>query len=161
MSVCGVTVIEQENLMDVESDLLGPISVPADDTFTFAQGLLGFPEARRFALVPTDRDGFFWLQSLDFGALVFLLVDPFPLVEEFYVDLSEAEVGMLEPADGSEMAVLAIMTLPRQNGDAPTLNLQGPLVLNMKKRLGRQLVLQESRWGTRWSLDLAPEESAG
>lgn len=154
MSPTGSTVTDPTTLMDVSSDLLGPISVPAQETFTFSEGLLGFPDARSFVLVPAERDGFFWLQSVEFSALTFLLADPFPLVEGFYVELTDAEVGVLEPEDGSEIAVLAILTLPRSDDDAPTVNLQGPLVLNMRRGLGRQLVVQESKWGVRWSLDL-------
>ena len=89
MSMSEVSMSEQD-VLAVESDLLGTLSVPANETFTFADGLLGFPEAREFVLVPAEREGFFWLQSLDFGALAFLLVDPFPFVDEFFVDLAES-----------------------------------------------------------------------
>ncbi len=65
---------------------------------------------------------------------------------------------MLEPTDGAELAVLAIVTLPRDHDHAPSLNLQGPLVLNMKQGLGRQLVLQDSRWGVRWTVDLGDRD---
>ncbi len=158
MSLSGSTVTDHQQHLDVASDLLGPISVPAHEAFTFPEGLLGFPEARSFALVPSERDGFYWLQSMEFSALTFLLADPFPLVDGFFVDLTDAEVGVLEPEDGSEIAVLAILTLPRSDDEAPTVNLQGPVVLNMKRGLGRQLVVQESRWGVRWSLDLGSGE---
>jgi flagellar assembly factor FliW len=154
----GVSLTEHEAMLAVESELLGSFSVPTDSTFTFADGILGFPEARRFVLIPAERDGFFWLQSTEFGALAFLVADPFPIVPEFSVELTDAEVKMLEPTDGAELAVLAIVTLPRDHDHAPSLNLQGPLVLNMKQGLGRQLVLQDSRWGVRWTVDLGDRD---
>jgi flagellar assembly factor FliW len=115
----GVSLTEHEAMLAVESELLGSFSVPTDSTFTFADGILGFPEARRFVLIPAERDGFFWLQSTEFGALAFLVADPFPIVPEFSVELTDAEVKMLEPTDGAELAVLAIVTLPRDHDHAP------------------------------------------
>ena len=53
-----------ERVVTVDSDLLGPLSVPARGILTFPSGMFGFPECRRFALVSAGRDGLFWLQSL-------------------------------------------------------------------------------------------------
>jgi flagellar assembly factor FliW len=50
-------------------------------------------------------------------------------------------------ADG--LAVLALVTLPRIPDDLPTANLQGLLVVNPARGLGRQAVLPDSPWGVR------------
>ena len=60
----------------VASELLGALHVAPDAVIDFAGGLLGFPECHRFALVPAGREGLFWLQSLDYSALTFLLGYP-------------------------------------------------------------------------------------
>ena len=70
-----------------ESKLLGALAVPEHQVLEFANGLFGFPEARGFALLPAEREGFFWLQSQEFEALTFLLIDPFAFVEGYSVDL--------------------------------------------------------------------------
>lgn len=138
----------------VTSELLGEIQVPEESLFDFPQGLYGFEDARRFALLPAERDGLFWLQSVDFSALAFLLADPFRWVENYNVDLPDAELVSLAPADASDVAVLAIVTLPRNSVEKPTANLQGPVTLNVRKRVGRQIVIQDSVYDTRHELDL-------
>ena len=69
--------------MRIESDKLGQLEVDESTVLTFPQGLLGFDEARRFALVDTHDSGvYFWLQSIDDPALAFLTAVPWPFFEE-------------------------------------------------------------------------------
>ncbi len=141
--------------VDVSSQVLGTLRVPPDQVFTFPAGVYGFPQARRFALVGASREGFYWLQSLDFEALTFLLVDPFRFVEGYAVDLPSDAVEQLAADEAAEVVVLGIVTLPREEGDAPTVNLQGPVALNLRTRRGVQAVV-ESPFGIRHPLPLRP-----
>jgi flagellar assembly factor FliW len=138
----------------IESSLLGTLAVPETQMFDFERGLLGFPEAREFALVPARREGMFWLQSVDFEALTFLLVDPFQLVQDYSVELGEPELGPMVPESHEELLVLAILTLPRRPDAMATANLQGPLALNLRQRRGRQVVIADSPWGVRHPVQL-------
>lgn len=142
-----------------ESKLLGPLAVPEHQILDFPQGLFGFPEAHKFALLPAERDGFFWLQSREFEALTFLLIDPFAFVEGYAVDLGPKDIGELMPEDASEIAVLVILTLPSQRGETATANLQGPLAVNQKKRVGKQLAL-ESPYGIRFPVELSGKQTS-
>jgi flagellar assembly factor FliW len=138
----------------VDSALLGHLTVPETQVFTFDQGLLGFPEAKAFALVRAKQEGMFWLQSMDFEALTFLTVDPFRFVEGYAVDLGPSELGDLASDDPSEILVFTILTLPRHRGESATANLQGPVALNLPLRRGRQVVLQDSPHGVRHPVTL-------
>ena len=142
-----------------ESTLLGPLAVPEHQLFDFRHGIFGFPEAHGFALLPAEREGLFWLQSQEFEALTFLLVDPFAFVEDYSLDLGPKDIGELMPENASEIAVLAILTLPGKRGETATVNLQGPLALNSNKRVGRQLAL-ESPYGLRFPVELSDEQAS-
>ena len=133
----------------IDSTLLGSLSVPESQVFGFDQGILGFPQARSFALVRARQEGMFWLQSMDFEALTFLMVDPFRYVDGYAVELGRSELGDLAPESPSEILVFTILTLPRNPGEAATANLQGPVALNLPLRRGRQVVLQDSPYGVR------------
>lgn len=139
---------------EVASELLGALRVAPDAILDFAAGLLGFPECRRFALVPAGREGLFWLQSLDYSALTFLLADPFPYVAGYDVELGALDRLELQARDAADVAVLCIVTLPRTRHEPPTMNLQGPLAVNLRARAGRQLVLGDTQWGVRAPLPL-------
>ncbi len=115
----------------------------------FPTGLFGFPECREFLLTATGRPGFYWLRSCEHQPLVFLLADPFVFFPGYTVDLSDGDVAGLDSRDPSELAVLAIVTLPRAPGEPLTANLQGPVVLNLGRRVGRQIVLTDRDFGLR------------
>lgn len=140
--------------MIVHSDLLGPLSVASDEVLEFPDGLFGFPECRSFVLVPAEREGLYWLQSSAHSTLAFLLVDPFLFFEDFAVDVSRADLADLAAEDATEIAILAIVTLPGSRQDSPTANLQGPLALNLRGRRAKQLAVSESDFGVRCPIDL-------
>jgi len=51
-------------------------------------------------------------------------------------------VALIQLSKPEDAAVLVIMTIRRDTGEV-TANLQGPLVMNAERRLGRQLVLSD------------------
>lgn len=138
----------------IDSDVLGPIRVPGDRLVRFPDGLLGFPEAREFALVASARDGAFWLQSTEHASLIFFLVDPFLHFPDYAVDLSDADAAALEARDQGDVAILSIVTLPAGPEQLPTANLQGPVAVNLAASLGRQVIVRNLDAGIRRTLPL-------
>lgn len=135
----------------IQSDVLGPITIPATELWEFPSGLYGFPDCRSFALVPAGRDGVFWLQSTTHRQLAFLLIDPFLFFPGYAVELSTADLARIGTNEQQDIVILAIVTLPTRREDPWTANLQGPLVLNQRGRHGFQCVISNERFGTRES----------
>jgi flagellar assembly factor FliW len=154
----------------IESEKLGELEVDEATVLTFPQGLLGFGDARRFALVDTHDSGlYFWLQSLDDPGLAFLTAVPWPFFPDYEFELPDADrdaLGIIEPSDdaendrdGSDTMVLCLLTIDRDAHDGEardiTANLLGPLVINTAARLGRQVVLADGGLTTRAPLTAA------
>ena len=131
----------------VASRLFGPLSVPADAFITFPDGMPGFAGERRFVLLPAAPEGVFWLQSAEEGSVAFLLVDPFPVFPFYSVELADE-------ATEAPPLVLSVVTLPRTADEPCTANLQAPVLLDMDRRVGRQVILAESGYGARHAFDL-------
>ncbi len=142
----------------VQSDLLGTFTVSAVSVMDFPSRLIGFPECLRFALMRAGTDSVFWLQSLDYSGLVFLLVDPFPYFTDYSVDIPPTDAIDLGAGDPADVAVFAIVTLPGPSieGARPTANLQGPIAINLRLRRGVQIVCGDFDRGLRCPLDLSP-----
>ncbi len=140
----------QPGTLTVASRLFGPLSIHPDNVLVMPDGMLGFAGERRFVLLPAAPEGVFWLQSVDDGALIFLLVDPFRFFPGYTVD--SPDIPDAGPTEG--VAVLTIVTLPRERGEPCTANLQGPLVLHSPARIARQVILTDPRYHTRHELDL-------
>jgi flagellar assembly factor FliW len=139
----------------VHSDLLGDLTVRSNELLHFPSGMLGFPDCRRFALLRGGRDGLFWLQSMEYSALVFLLVDPFAIEKNYSFDVQPVQIAELGPGESSDIGLLSVVTLPASSGGLPTVNLQGPLVINFKTRYAKQVVSGDDQHSVRQPLDLA------
>jgi flagellar assembly factor FliW len=139
----------------VDTKLFGPLTVSESEIYFFPSGLFGLPECRSFIMLPAERDGFYWLQSVEHSALAFMLVDPFLFFEGYSVDLDFSERADLVVEDESDAAILAIVTLPRSSEEPLTANLQGPLAINLRAKRGRQIALQDNEYGVRCPLEIS------
>jgi flagellar assembly factor FliW len=144
----------------IESDLLGPIRAADHQVVRFDDGLLGFPDVRHFVLVPAQRTGTYWLQSAEHPSLVFLVIDPFLHFGDYVVELADLEVRKLDADDQTDVAILAIVTLPGEDGEPATANLQGPVALNVDRGLARQVVLRDAGLSVRRTFRLDAEPTA-
>ncbi len=136
--------------MLIETTRFGQVEIDDSRIITFKDGLLGFPEHRRYALIQTTEDGvFLWMQSLDDPALAFLVCDPLVFVPDYQVQVRADDLQALGMADVSEGRVLVIVN--KAEGYL-TGNLLGPLVIGQKSMLAKQLVLSDRRYKTRHRL---------
>jgi flagellar assembly factor FliW len=131
--------------MQIETTRFGTIEIDEGKSIEFPEGLVGFPDARRFVLLEhAPQSPFHWLQSMDEPDLAFVVVDPL-LIDPQYADAVPVEAwNDLGPA-GVEPLLLALVTIDRHEGRV-TVNLVGPLVIHPETRKGRQLVLDESSY---------------
>ena len=150
--------------IEIQSTRFGTLLVDEERIINFRSGLLGFPEHRRFALIQTGEENyFFWLQSLDEPNLAFVVTDPaiffkgyeVPLRDETRQDLrlgAPAEEGGFPLTTATAGTFLQVFVICNKVDDWLTGNLLGPLVVNAQNRLGQQVVLTEKKWTTRQPL---------
>src|SRR5665213_3581639 len=77
-------------VMQIETSRFGKLSIDEERIITFPNGLLGFPEYRRYALVQSSAGNyFFWLQSLDDPSLAFVVADPTTFFKDFQIPVKD------------------------------------------------------------------------
>jgi flagellar assembly factor FliW len=136
--------------MLIETTRFGPIEVEESRIMTFPEGLLGFPQNQRFALIQTSPDPvFFWMQSVDDPALAFVVCDPLNFVDDYQVPVRADDMELLGLESLKDSQVLVIVN--KVNGDL-TANLLGPLVIGAQSLLAKQMVLSDKRYSTRHHL---------
>ena len=121
--------------------------------------MLGFPELRHFALTRQDEDGAIYdLRSLEDQDLRFVVVPPAIFFSDYAPEISDADAELLQAESAEDLLALVVVTLGAGLSDA-TANLVAPVVVNHKKRLAAQVVLDDSSLSLRTSLvpDHAPE----
>jgi flagellar assembly factor FliW len=129
-----------------EAGQMAPTAQDADREFFFPEGVLGFATPRYFTLKPyLPPDGsaspFFLLQARD-DDLCFPLISPALLTPDYDLSMPPDFLAKLGAALPEEVATFAIVTL-RDRVEDITVNLQGPLVVNSRSRLGFQIVAEQ------------------
>lgn len=138
--------------MQLATTRFGTIEIDPETIITFTQPIIGFPDFRRFVLLPGPQDGvLYWLQSTDSGQLAFLLMDPAPVVEGYSVTLSEFELSELAAVSMEELQVFTLVVVPADPSLVRT-NLKAPVVINPRQRLGKQTVLEKSDYPIQYFL---------
>jgi len=136
--------------VNIVTTRFGLIQVQESDLFRIPDGLVGFRAFTQYVLL-TDpvTAGLLWLQSATAAELAFGLIAPPLAIGDYRVELRPGDRAALELDE--ERSALTYVILNRGEGGL-TVNLQGPLVFNTARRLGRQLVLTSSRYAVRYPL---------
>lgn len=137
--------------MNVMTSRFGPLEVDDNDVVHLTEGPVGFRTSTRFLLLADQQvEGLYWLQSLETPDLAFALVPPGAGLEDYHVDIRSGDrLALLLEADQDPDIFLI---LNRNEAGVLTVNLQGPMVFNLRKRVGRQMVLTSSRHSVRHPL---------
>jgi flagellar assembly factor FliW len=112
-----------------------------DLLLSFPSGLVGFPELKAFRFFePADGYPLKFLQSVDSPDISFVCMDPAGIRPDYSVPLSDEEAQMLAIETPEEALVLTLVVIP-EDPRKMTTNLAGPLVVNTRTRVGRQIIL--------------------
>lgn len=136
--------------MIVSTTRFGEIEVPEEQILRIPDGLLGFESIRDYCLIPHCADSpFRWLQAVHEPALAFVVIHPFDYFAEYEFEIPDADLERLALECAEDVLVLAVVTI---NAEGVSANLVGPVVVNKKNRIARQVVLTDPRYKTRHAL---------
>ena len=134
--------------MNVVTKAYGPIDVDECQKIVFPQGLFGFESLKDYILLDSERQPFYWLQSIDMEEVAFIIVNPFLFRPDYEVNIENEELTEIKLNSPDKALIFSIVTIPNEGG-APTANLQGPLVINRDTKMGIQSILSDARWKTK------------
>ncbi|NCC77626.1 MAG: flagellar assembly protein FliW [Clostridia bacterium] len=124
---------------------IGQMVISADKTIRFPRGIIGFESLREFALVEFKHGTpFHFLQSLEMPSMGMMLADPFSFLPSYEIRLAAAEERILKVRSIRDLVILVSVTVPKGDPQGSTLNLTGPICVNVQERLGLQSPQVES-----------------
>jgi len=136
----------------ITSPRWGKLKFTRECVIEFPHGLLGFEEHKRFGLFAVeDQKPFLWLISLEQPELAFVIIDPRHFQPDYDPKISPADLSELRAEDPKELNLYAIVTLSK-DPTKTTANLSGPLVVNPRQRLGKQIVLLEPEYPIKFKI---------
>jgi len=102
-------------------------------------GLLGFERVKNYSLLANPgEDPFLWFQMQQNPKHAFLVVPPGVVAPQYQPDLDDQDVEFLELDDPADAFILNTVTL--RDGRHATVNLKGPIVINRRTWIGKQVI---------------------
>lgn len=127
--------------MDIYTTRFGTLTVQPQDELLFEEGLIGLEDCRRWVvLTDSNNAALGWLQSLDQGHIALGVVSPRRFVPEYQLRVDRTDLNSLGLATVRDAEVVAI-TSRWESG--LTLNLRAPIVINVEKKLGCQVIAKD------------------
>lgn len=141
---------EKKSMLTIKTTRFGELSIDEKRVIQFPEGLLGFPAQKDYVILEHKPESpFFWLQSLTDADLAFVVINPFLLKKDYLKDLSPVEKRIFEGLEAGTVTVFALVTINHGNEQPVTMNLMGPLVIDVEIRTGRQVILANSGYTCR------------
>ncbi|MBN1898539.1 MAG: flagellar assembly protein FliW [Spirochaetes bacterium] len=124
----------------IKTKPFGEIKVDETQQITFPDGLFGFEQYKKFYLLENPGSPFLWLQSSEEPALAFILIQPVQFKADYKLEISQEDYKSIG-LDKKDKKVLdfVIVTVPKEP-EKMTANLQGPIIINVEKNIGKQVI---------------------
>jgi flagellar assembly factor FliW len=147
----------------LQTTCFGEIEYPSSAVFQFPAGLPGFEKERGFVFL--ERPGtapLMFMHSLSNPELCFILLpilvaDPHYRLSLTDEDLSELQLAPRpKPRIGHDILCGGLVSVGNE-GRGPTVNLLAPIVLNLEKKVGLQVIQTQSGYSHRSPLNAQEE----
>jgi len=133
--------------LDIETLRFGKIAVQEDKVITFPRGILGFAKNKQYLLFPHSEDSpFLWLQSVEDGDLAFVVMNPRLVKADYSLDVDQNVLNELDAKQETDLEVVCIVTIPRNDPKRMTINLLGPIIINAKSRSAVQVICDKQSY---------------
>jgi flagellar assembly factor FliW len=130
------------------SSHFGNVEIPEDKVISVPEGIIGFPDHHRYALLDPSGGGsqFLWLQSIDEPDLAFIVTNPLLFVPDYQIQGSEPALERLEIGKRQPPALFVIVTVPRDEPDSVSINLLAPILYFSAENELFQVDLEKGNW---------------
>ena len=135
--------------MKIQTKYHGEIEVAEDQILNFENGIPGFLDEKRFVVLPLTEDGIYHLlQSVDTAGLAFVITNPFLFFKNYEFDLEDSVIDQLGIKTPEDVQIYNILTL-QDPFEKTTINLQAPVVINVKNNKAKQVILNNESYKTK------------
>lgn len=151
--------------MKIKTKIFGEIEISEEKIVTFQDGIIGFPEMKRFALLHDEERGsgagVRFLQSLDEPGFAMPVMDPLAVKPDYDPEVDDELLASAGRIMEENLLVLVTVSIP---GDLTqmSVNLQGPIIINIDEHKACQLIVENSNYPVKFPVyDILQARKAG
>lgn len=138
--------------MKLETKYHGTIEYDEKEIIYFKKGLPGFKDLTKFVIFHIEENEIFSvLHSVENNNIGFVVISPFNVKKDYEVELSDSVLQKLNIKEEKDVCILSTVTLNSQVSKI-TSNLKAPIVINIKDRLGEQIILNDDKYEIKYHL---------
>lgn len=146
--------------MTIQTKFHGELDINTITQWTFPKGLPGLEDEKQFVLLPiVGNDSFQVLQSVTSANVALIVSNPYTIVNDYSFAIDEPTLEVLEIKSQEDLMILSVMTL-KQPFESSTMNLQAPLVFNIKNHKAKQMILNDANYKLRQPIGQLVEKGA-
>lgn len=128
--------------MRINTQRFGTLQLDQEQVFLFPAGLVGMESLRDWALLPDlENPSVAWLQNCSRGDRAIPMISPRAFFPDYRVQVPRRELSSLQLKPNAELYVFT--TLAGHSSEMST-NLRAPILVNLSRRLGCQVVIDEN-----------------
>ena len=129
--------------MKVSTTRFGDVKIEADDILLFRSGLVGFEDCQHWVILADGtNEAVAWLQSMNRPEISLPVVSPRRFLPDHQVRIEGRDVEALQLTDLDQAFVLCVVS---DHDQSLTVNLKAPLIMNLDRRLGCQVVTSDDQ----------------
>ena len=151
--------------MKINTKNFGEVEIADEKIITFENGIIGFPDLKRFALLHDEEKGvnvgIRFLQSLDEPAFAMPVMDPLIVKPDYDPEVNDELLAAAGNINAENILVLVTATIPRDL-TRMSVNLQGPFVINVDEHKACQVIVENSDYPVKFPIyDILQARKAG
>ena len=129
--------------MLIDTSRFGSVRIEPDDILLFPSGLFAFSHLRHWVLLAdAENEAIGWLHCVSDPHVAMAVVSPRRFVPQYQVRVPRSQLAALDLTPATPVYVLSVVSKSQQR---LTINLRAPLIVNLERRLGRQVITSDDQ----------------
>ena len=127
--------------MLIDTDRFGSFDTKDSKLIEFPAGIPGFEELHHFIILEIGQTKpIYWLQSTENKYIALPVILTFEIIDDYYIDIRDNDLEDLFVDTQNDLLVMNVVVIPDRMEDM-TVNLAAPIVINAKRGIGKQIII--------------------
>ena len=140
--------------MKLTTRIFGEVEVDDSKIIDFPNGIIGFPDLKKFTLMHDEEQGtgtIKWLQSIDEPGFAMPVMDPLVVCSDYKPEIDKDKIEGIGELTDDDILVLVTVTVPHDLTKM-TVNLMGPFIINVKGMRGAQCIVDNDDYPVKFPI---------
>jgi len=139
--------------MKITTKIFGEIDIAEEKIITFVNGIIGFPDLKKFTLIYNEEKGtgagIRWMQSMDEPNFAIPVMDPLVAMDTYNPVVDDEIFKGIGELTQDNTLVLVSATIPKDITQM-SVNLQGPYIINVDERKACQVIVENEDYPVKY-----------